>query len=117
MRPSRKGVSVPFGTNSSAPVLPYTITDLGGGIIGISPNAGSANYGNLLPPYDPDDDTGEFILWSGNGVDFSIFDELSIGGNFYDTGGGNPGAFWAIYWVDSEHTDLDFRISNVIQLA
>lgn len=117
MRPSRKGVSVPFGSTSSAPVLPYTLTDRGGGAIGISPIPGHASYENLKPPYNPDDDTWEEIFWSANGVDFTFFDTLSTAYDFYDTGEAHPGAFWAMFWVDDEHPELNFRISNVVQIA
>ena len=117
MRPSRKGVSVPFGSTSSTPVLPFTLTALGDGVIGISPIPGHANYGNLLPPYNPNDSTGENRFWSADGVSFTYYDGLSTVFNFYATGSAHPGAFWAIFWCDADDPVLNFRVSNVIKFA
>lgn len=117
MRPSRKGVSVPFGSNSSTTVLPYTLTDRGGGVIGISPKTNTASYANLLPPFDPDDDISENIFWSADGVNFLSYDGLGGEVDHYNTAEVHPGAYWAIFWCDDEHPELNFRISNVVKIA
>ena len=116
MRPSRKGCSVPFGSASTRPALPFTLSNLGGGTIGCTPDYRTFDVTPFIPAYDDSDDTTLAWFYSTDGSTWNYYEGVSYMASSEELGAFGSGKQWALFWFDLEHPELQTRLSSVIIL-